>query len=324
MGPVSLRALAHATADDVRVLLVEAEAAALVAAVRDASDAEVQAVVDRDEVRHAAIAAILGRLADFALPHRLAGLSGTARVDLEHGGRVVASEVLRVADGTITVVGADAAGGDVDVTLRTSVLGFVRLASGERNAGLEHLAGRLAIEGDPELALGLGGIFAAPGPAGAPPVAVDPRALDPVDVARELAHVDPDHLYAVLASGFRPVVLDEIFRRLPEFVNPRKAQGLRLVVGFRLSGRPDDQLDRFVVRLEDGAVEVLSGVAADAVGRDERSATVTCGAHDFLRLATGHLSPVTGVLRGQLKVRGDKAAALRLAGAFDIPTAVAG
>ena len=70
--------------------------------------------------------------------------------------------------------------------------------------------------------------------------------------------------------------------------------------------------------------EVLGGAAADAVGREERSATVTCAAHDFLRLATGHLSPVTGVLRGQLKVRGDKAAALRLAGAFDIPTAVTG
>lgn len=319
MGPVSLGALAHATADEAAAYLADAEAAALVAAVRDASDVELQAVVDHDEIRDAAIEAILGRLSDFAMPDRLAGLSGTTRVDLVHGGRVVASEVLRVTDGRIIVIGADS---DVDVTFRTSVLGFLRLASGERNAGLEHLGGRLAIEGDADFALGLGGIFAAPGPAGAPPVAVDPRALDPFDVARELADVSTDHLRAVLASGFRPVVLDEIFRRLPEFVDQRKAQGLRLVIGFRLTGRPDEQIDRFVVRLESGALEVLSGAAADAVGREERNATVTCGAHDFLRLATGHLSPVTGVLRGQLKVRGDKAAALRLAGAFDFPTAV--
>jgi len=38
---------------------------------------------------------------------------------------------------------------------------------------------------------------------------------------------------------------------------------------------------------------------------------------------TGHLSAITGVLRGQLRVRGDKAAALRLSAAFDIPRAAA-
>lgn len=321
MGLVRLGVLAHASGAETRELLSDAEAAALITAVRETPDAELQAVIDRDEVREAAIGAVLGRLADFAMPGRLAGIDGVARIELLHGGRVVAGEVLRVANDTIVVVGPDTA---VDVTLRTSVLGFVRLASGERNAGLELLSGRLTIDGDADLALALGSIFPAPGPVGAPPVAVDPRALDPIDVSRELAGVDTDHLRAVMASGFRSVVLDEILGRLPGFVNQRKARGLHVVVAFRLTGRPDDQADRFVVRLEDGAAEVLSGAAAEAVGREERSATVTCAAHDFLRLATGHLSPVTGVLRGQLKVRGDKAAALRLAGAFDIPTAGAG
>ena len=42
---------------------------------------------------------------------------------------------------------------------------------------------------------------------------------------------------------------------------------------------------------------------------------------EFLRLATGHLSAVTGVLRGQLKVRGDKAKALQLSSVIDFPKA---
>lgn len=321
MGLVRLGVLAHATAAETTALLSGTDAATFVAAVRAASDAELQAIIDRDEIRDAAVEAVVVRIADFALTEPLAGIDGRARIEFVHQGCVRARVGLVVADGTIAAV-PDA--GPVDVTLRMTVLGLLRLLSGERNAGMEYLCGRLEIDGDAELALTLGGIFPAPAGPGEPVVAVDPRALDTVEVARELTEVDVEHLRKVMASGFRPVVLDEIFGRLPEFVNPAKSRGLRLVIGFRLTGRADDTIDRFVVRLDRGAAEVLTGPAADAIGRDDRSATVTCGAHDFLRLATGHLSPVTGVLRGQLKVRGDKAAALRLAGAFDIPTAVAG
>ena len=48
---------------------------------------------------------------------------------------------------------------------------------------------------------------------------------------------------------------------------------------------------------------------------------MTCEAHEFLRLATGHLGAITGVLRGQLKVRGDKAKALQLSSVIDFPKA---
>jgi len=327
MGLTSL--LSHPTVAETTAVLSSTPAADLVAAVRATSDADLQAFIERDEIREAAVIAVVTRIGDFALTDRLAGIDGRARVELVHQGRVEAWVGLRVAAGTLTAVPAEDQGEDraedrADVTLRTTVLGFLRLITGERNAGMEFLSGRLEIEGDAELALALGGIFPAPTSDGGAVVPVDPRALDTVEVARELADVDVEHLRTVMTSGFRSVVLDEIFGRLPEFVNPQKARGLRIVIGFRLTGRADDRVDRFVVRLDGGAAQVLTGAEADAVGREDRSATVTCGAHDFLRLATGHLSPVTGVLRGQLKVRGDKAAALRLAGAFDIPTAVAG
>ena len=48
---------------------------------------------------------------------------------------------------------------------------------------------------------------------------------------------------------------------------------------------------------------------------------MTCEGHDYLRLATGHLNPVTGVLKGQLKVKGDKAKALQLSTVINIPRA---
>jgi putative sterol carrier protein len=60
---------------------------------------------------------------------------------------------------------------------------------------------------------------------------------------------------------------------------------------------------------------------AEPTDAKDRDATVTCEAYDFLRLATGHLSAITGVLRGQLKVKGDKAKALQLSSIIDIPQA---
>ena len=48
---------------------------------------------------------------------------------------------------------------------------------------------------------------------------------------------------------------------------------------------------------------------------------MTCEGHDFLKLATGHLNPVFGVLRGHLKVKGDPAKALQLSSVIDIPQA---
>ena len=108
-----------------------------------------------------------------------------------------------------------------------------------------------------------------------------------------------------MASGFRPIVLGEIFRRLPEFVNPARPRDVDLTVGFRLLGNPSGEIERYVVRVRDGVATVDAGDAGE-----QRDATVTCEGHDYLRLATGHLNPVTGVLKGQLKVRGDKAKAL--------------
>jgi putative sterol carrier protein len=285
----------------------------LVQAVAAATDSDLLELIERDEIRSAAVAGILGRLHEFSVPERVARLRGVIRFDLQQRGKLLERHALAFDDGTMELRPDADERAPADVVLRTSVLVFIRLVSGERNAGLEYLAGGLDIEGDADLALGVGGIFRVPGTGS---VAVDPTALDPVDVATALKGVKGDHLARVMRSGFRDVVLGEIFRRLPEFVDPKKAAKAQLRVGFRLTGGPSGDIERYVVEVDRGIATVTDG---DEGG--DRDATVTCEGHDFLRLATGHLSPIAGVLRGQLKVKGDRAKALQLSSVIDIPQA---
>ena len=311
--PVDLTVLRTADAGAAARFFAEVDAEELVAAVAATSDDDLLDLVKRDEVRPAAVTGILSRLHEYAVADRMAGIEGVVRFDLERRGTLLERHALRFTGGTLTALPAIGDDAPADVVLRTSILRFVRLVSGELNAGLAYLSGKLDIEGDADLALAVGGIFRVPGSGS---VAVDPRLLDPVDVARALGEVKGDHLRKVMRSGFRPVVLDEIFRRLPDFVNRDKARGVDLCVGFRLAGNPSGEVERYVVDLREGVATVRAG---DEGG--ERDATVSCEGHDFLKLVTGHLSPVAGVLKGQLKVKGDKAKALKLASVMDIPTA---
>lgn len=313
MTQVTLDVLHLATADEATRFFADADADALVEALRHTGDDELRALVGRDEIRLPAVRGVLSRLHEYADPDRLAALTGTVRIDLTRDDARLGHHLLQIGSGSITVEADVPAAAPSDVVLGTSVIGFVRLVSGQGNAALDYLAGRLHVEGDAGLALAVGGLFTIPG---TDEIAVDPSALDPVDVARALAGVPVEHLREVMASGFRPVVLEEIFRRLPDFVNPRRAARADLTVGFKLLGAPGGEPERYVVRVDHGACKV----EPDDVGGD-RDATITCEGYDFLRLATGHLAAVKGVLRGQLKVRGEKAKALQLASVLDIPKA---
>ena len=255
------------------------------------------------------LTAILTRLPQQAMPDRLAAVRGVVRFEVSTPkGRVVDRATVRFGDGIVVGVEGEP---QPDVTIRGGPEVLNDIVAGERNAGLEYLRGSLDLRGDAELALAVGGLFRRPGT----DVAVDPRDLDPVQVAAALGEVKGDHLRKVMRSGFRDVVLGEIFRRLPEFVNPRKAAKVRLTIGFRLTGNPSGEVERYVVTIDHGTAAVMRGDS----GAGERDATVTCEGHDFLKLATGHLNPVFGVLRGCLRVKGDQAKALQLSSVIDIP-----
>ena len=311
--PADLDTLRTADADAASRFFAEVGPEDLVAAVAATGDDDLLALVGREEVRPAAVAGIVARLHEYAVADALRGLDGVVRFDLERRGTLLERQALSFAGGTLTPLGAVGDDAPADVVLRTSLLRFLRLVSGELNAGLAYLSGQLDIEGDADLALAVGGLFRVPGSGS---VAVDPRLLDPVDVARALGEVRNDHLRKVMRSGFRPVVLGEIFRRFPDFVNAEKSRGVTLCVGFRLAGNPSGEPERYVVEIADGVAVVTEGDEGAV-----RDATVSCEGHDFLKLVTGHLNPVAGVLKGQLKVKGDKGKALKLASVMDIPTA---
>lgn len=305
----TLEPLASATPEQATEFFATVDAAGLVEAITRVSDDALLGLISREEIRPIAVAGLLARLHDLAIPERLAEMRGVVRFDLERRGTLLERHALAFERGTMTV---ESGSRPADVVLRTSLVRFVRLISGERNAGLEYLSGKLDIDGDALLALAVGGMFRAPGENA---VAVDPTTLDPVDVATALKDVRPEHLRKVMTSGFRPIVLGEIFRRLPDFVDQRRAGRLELTVGFRLLGNPSGEVERYVVRLEQGTATVSQGDE----GEDGRDATITCEGHDYLRLATGHLNPVVGVLKGQLKVKGDRAKALLLSSVINIP-----
>ncbi|MCW2844033.1 MAG: hypothetical protein JWN22_1949 [Nocardioides sp.] len=316
MTQADLGVLRTATPDEAAAFFAGVAPEDLVAAVTHTSDDELLALLAREEIRPVAVEGILSRLHEYAIPERLAELHGVVRFDLERRGKLLEGRALSFDHGTMRLLPAGGGDEPADVVLRTSILRFVRLVSGERNAGLEYLSGKLDIDGDAMLALAVGGIFRVPGTG---EVAMDPTTLDPVAVATALRGARTDHLKKVMSSDFRPIVLGEIFRRLPEFLDERKAAGLRLAIGFRLLGNPSGDIERYVVRVDHGTATVTAGGEGDDA--TERDATVTCEGYDYLRLATGHLSPVTGVLKGQLKVKGDRARALQLSSVINIPQA---
>lgn len=311
-------AYAHASAADVSRLLAEIDPADFIVAVRSATDEDLLAVTHDASRASAVVEGVMHRIGEFAVRAQVAEMA--CRVRWETSDLPDATHTVHLQHGTATVV---AGGDDADLVVRGSALQLLRLVAGQLDVAVAYLGDALHLDGSSDVALAVAALFAVDGETPLTGRPVNPRDIDPVSVSRALLGVTTDHLRSVMASGFRPVILEEIFERMPAFVNGRKAAGVQITVGFRLTGRPDGEVDRYVLRLRDGQATVLAGEAADAADRHDRDATVTCEAQDFLRLATGHLSAVTGVLRGQLKVRGDKVAALRLNSAFDIPTAAA-
>lgn len=311
-------ALAGMSPDELDRFFHETDAEKIVELVGATSDRDLERLLKHDPLRSAAVASVLARLHEYAVAERLVQVQGSVAFRLRPPGRGEETYVLLFRSSELTVVPPpeSAEVGAPEVTITCGMLEFVRLVTGGANAALLHLENRLAIDGDELLALEVGGVFRVPGAEG---VAVDPTSLDPADVAVAIAKVKDSHLHAVMAGGLREVVLTEVFRRFPDYVDRDKARRHVLAVGFKIGGRPDGGADRYVVTLRDGVATVER--LHEASEGPERDATIALNGAQFLKLVTGHLNPVTGVMRGQLKVRGDVRAALTFSGLMEIPTA---
>ena len=117
---------------------------------------------------------------------------------------------------------------------------------------------------------------------------------------------------------------DDLNRSLPE-VTPAKLQRsalsrcTRILAGILAGQHPGRSVE---VRVPPyAAVQCGVGDPGPTHTRGTPPNVVETDPVTFLRLATGHLNPVVGVLKGALKVKGDRGKALALAGAIDIPEA---
>ena len=288
-------------ADEGRAFFRGSDVLEITELIRSADDEELRALIDLDEFRAEGVVAILDRFPEFADSERLAAITGVVRFELARSRKAKERHTARFESGAVTL-DPDA---EPDVTVAADIIDFVRLVTGQSNAALLYLGGAMRIEGNEMLALAVGSVFTVPG---SDRSAVDPSALDPVDVATAVATTSAKHMRSVMEGGFRSIVLEEVFRRFPDFIDAEKARELKLCVGFRIGGRTDDEVDRYTVRVADG----VCSIETEPPEGQQRDATITVDGADFLRLATGQLHPVRGVLTGALKVKGDRAKALAL------------
>jgi putative sterol carrier protein len=142
--------------------------------------------------------------------------------------------------------------------------------------------------------------------------------LDPGDFAKLMAEASDEQIAEIVNGPARKQVLDEIFDRMAEHVDPASARGTDAVVHFKILDRPESLgggYDHYEVVFEDG-----SCVASDRVER-EPDVTIRVGPVHFLKLASNQASGPTLFLTGKLRLEGDVMLASRLTGFFRIPSA---
>jgi putative sterol carrier protein len=101
--------------------------------------------------------------------------------------------------------------------------------------------------------------------------------------------------------------VQEFFDGLEQRFDPARAEGLRAVVQFSVTG--DDGGDWYA-EVADGRCNVSEGVAAAP------DTTITVRDDHWLAMLDGRLDPQFAFMTGKLKVRGDMGLALRLRSLF--------
>jgi putative sterol carrier protein len=110
----------------------------------------------------------------------------------------------------------------------------------------------------------------------------------------------------------RHVVYDEVFRRMSEHLDTKKAATLDAVVHWRFTAA--DGHDRFETVIENGTCRSGREPTTDP------RVTITLAPADFLRVVTGGVHVAMLFVRGRVRVRGDIAFAANLINYFDLPS----
>jgi putative sterol carrier protein len=145
-------------------------------------------------------------------------------------------------------------------------------------------------------------------------------AIDGADASQLAAMVGqvPDEQ---LAEGMahpegRKLVLDEIFKRMGEHVEPHQIEDVDAVVHFRITDAPGGGMDVYEVVIRERRVHV-----SDEPTVESPRTAITMAPVPFLKLVTGQQSGPVMFMTGKLKLEGDVIFASRLTSFFRIPSA---
>lgn len=159
-------------------------------------------------------------------------------------------------------------------------------------------------------------------PAGRSPGAVDQlkRLLgsapaQAADGFARLVRVTPDHrLERMMGSPVRRVVLDAIFRQMPQHLDRKAAGGMKTAIRWCITGRADGGTDLYQLEIENGACRVRRGEELP-----EPRVTITLDGAEFVRVATANSDPVQAYFKGRITLAGDVMVAARMQSLFRVP-----
>ena len=114
----------------------------------------------------------------------------------------------------------------------------------------------------------------------------------------------------------RKMVLDEIFKRMAEHVEPDKIKGTDAIVHFTITDKPGGGADTYEVVIKDGEITVNEEPTSDSPRVALSAAPVP-----FLKLVTGNESGPGLFMTGKLKIKGDLMFATQMTSFFKIPSA---
>lgn len=267
-----------------------------------------------DEVLAAATDEIIRRFPDYVDVERTAGVTAAVAFEVV-GNRGRERFVVLFDDGRVTA--ARELDAEPRVTLELDGADFMRLVTGNADPATMFLSGRLELSGDERFAVEMASFLSIPGAAGDTDAtsAIDPGRVDATQIARVVRDAPDEALRAGMRGGIRELILEEIFRRFPEYAQGHRVADLDAVIGFKITGRADGGADRYRVVIRAG--DVRAGKDLDA----EPRVTIVCDGADFLRLVTGNSNPVMGFITGKLKIKGDLGFAAQIPTLFRIPSA---
>jgi putative sterol carrier protein len=138
------------------------------------------------------------------------------------------------------------------------------------------------------------------------------------DFAKLISVASDEQITEVGNGPHRKLILDQIFGRAAEHVEPGKAKGNDAVVHFKILDRPQDQgggYDHYEIVIKDGTATV-----SDRPEQEPR-VTIKVNPLHFFKLITGKESGPVLFMTGRLKIDGDLMFASQLTSFFRLPKA---